>query len=303
LSNWLEAGRAVLSWLRSQPEVDPDRVALQGTSMGSFCGTQVGSVDDRLKGCSVRFVCHEPGLNTLFNMSSPTFKLRFMYRSGFEDEGEFDKFAQTLSLEGIGEKIKCPYLVVAGEDDHLSPIGYTYDLLETVPAPKQSLLYEGADHGLNGSTSSILGPNAATFLAEWIKDRVDSKPTHTKHMKVDASGRVHESTFEEARKAVSVSLLLQSGAPSIQCPRRLNRDRPKLIYLSKNFAPGASPCGPEAVQFPWREKSREPRVYAVKRLMAWLPAPGLNGWNRRHRAPSRVVASAVTRAMYNAVLS
>jgi fermentation-respiration switch protein FrsA (DUF1100 family) len=205
-TNWLEAGRAVLSWLRSQPEVDPDRVALQGTSMGSFWGTQVASVDDRLKGCAVRFVCHEPGLNTLFNMSSPTFKLRFMYMSGFEDEGEFDKFAQTLSLARIGEKVKCPYLVVAGEDDHLSPIGYTYDLLETVPGPKQLLLYEGADHGLNGSTSPILGPNAATFLAEWIKDRVDSKPAQTKHMKVDANGQVHESTFEEARKALSMPL-------------------------------------------------------------------------------------------------
>jgi esterase/lipase len=207
-TNWLQAGPLVLSWLRSQTEVDPDRVAMQGASMGSFWGTQVASVDDRLKGCAVRSVCHQPGANTIFNMASPTFKLRFMYMAGFKDEGEFDKFAQTLSLKGVGEKVKCPYLVIAGEDDQLSPIEYTYDLLETVSAPKQLLLYEGADHGLGGSPSSSLGPNAATFQADWLKDRLDSKPMQTKHMKVDATGQVHESTFEEARKALSIPLPL-----------------------------------------------------------------------------------------------
>jgi hypothetical protein len=39
-----------------------------------------------------------------------------------------------------------------------------------------------------------------------LKDRLDGKPMPTKHMKVDAVGQIHESTFEEARKALSVPL-------------------------------------------------------------------------------------------------
>ena len=205
-TNWMQAGPQVLSWLRSQPEVDPDRTALSGVSMGSFWGTQVASVDDRLKGCVLRSVCHEPGMNTLFNVASPTFKLRFMYMAGFTEEAEFDKFAQTLSLKGVGEKIKCPYLVLAGEDDQLSPIEYTYKLFETISAPKQLLVYEGAEHGLVGSQAAALGPSQTTYFADWLKDRLDGKPMQTKHMKVDASGQIHESTFEEARKALSVPL-------------------------------------------------------------------------------------------------
>jgi len=206
-TNWMQAGPAVLSWVRSQSEIDPDRVAISGVSMGSYWGTQVASVDDRLKACVVRSVCHEPGVNTLFNMASPTFKLRFMYMAGFQDEGEFDKFAQTISLKGVGEKVKCPYLVLAGEDDHLSPIEFTYNLLETIPSPKQLLLYEGADHGLGGASSTVLGPNSGTYVADWIRDRMDGKPAQTMHMKVDATGQVHESTFEDARKALSVPIL------------------------------------------------------------------------------------------------
>jgi hypothetical protein len=69
-------------------------------------------------------------------------------------------------------------------------------------------LYEGADHDLGGSASSVLGPNPATFLADWFKDRMDGKSTQTKHMKVDASRQVRESTFEEAPKALSLPFLV-----------------------------------------------------------------------------------------------
>jgi hypothetical protein len=34
----------------------------------------------------------------------------------------------------------------------------------------------------------------------------DSKPMHTKHVKVDTNGQIQESTFEEARKAHSIPL-------------------------------------------------------------------------------------------------
>src|SRR5215510_12790443 len=83
--------------------------AIRGNSMGSFWGTQVASIDDRLKGCAVQAVCHEPGMHTIFNLASPTLKLRFMYMAGYEDEDEFDRFAETLTLKRVGEKVTCPY--------------------------------------------------------------------------------------------------------------------------------------------------------------------------------------------------
>jgi dienelactone hydrolase len=190
-TNFMDAGRATVAWMRAQPELDPDRIAISAVSFGSFVGTQVASVDDRLKGCAVSFVCHEPGFKTIFNMASPTFKLRFMYMAGYQDEDEFDKFADTLTLHGVGEQIKCPYLVIAGEDDDLSPIEYTYELLDTIKAPKELLLYQGERHGLRSTTSSVLGPNPAVYAADWIKDRLEGKPMESKHIMVDLMGQTH----------------------------------------------------------------------------------------------------------------
>ena len=191
-TNFKEAGCAALAWMRAEPELDPDRIAILGVSFGSFWATQVASIDDRIKGCAVAFVCHEPGANTIFNMASPTFKLRFMYMAGYEDEEAFDKFAETISLEGIGERIKCPYLVVAGEDDELSPIEYTYEFLETIKTPKELLLYQAERHALGSTTSSTLGPNWRVYMVEWLKDRLDGKPMESKNIFVDLMGQTRD---------------------------------------------------------------------------------------------------------------
>src|SRR5487761_32965 len=188
-TNFVEAGRAALEWMRSQPELDPNRIALTGVSFGSFWCTQIAAADKRIKGCAVYAVCHEPGCNTIFNMASPTFKLRFMYMAGCDDEDKFDRFAQTLSLKEMGEKISCPYLAIAGEDDQLSPIQYTYDLLNSIKSPKELIVYEGADHGIYGSMSSSLGPHIQTYIAEWLRDRLDGKPLESRHVFVDAAGQ------------------------------------------------------------------------------------------------------------------
>ena len=64
-------------------------------------------------------VCHEPGCHTIFQEASPTFKKRFMYMSGITDEAEFDKMRQGMTWEGHADKVKVPYLCVAGEFDEL----------------------------------------------------------------------------------------------------------------------------------------------------------------------------------------
>jgi cephalosporin-C deacetylase-like acetyl esterase len=177
--------------MREQPELDPDRLAIFGVSFGSHWATQVASIDNRVKGCAVAFVCHEPGAKTLFNSASPSFKLRFMYMAGYDNEDEFDKFAHTINLDGVGERITSPYLAVAGEDDELSPIECTYGLLEKIRAPQELLLYQGERHALHTNSATALGPSWLGHMLDWLKDRVDGKPMESRYTLVDLLGQTH----------------------------------------------------------------------------------------------------------------
>ena len=185
-TNFKDAGRAALDWLRRRPEVDPDRILVYGISFGSFWATQVATVDDGLRGCAVAYVCHEPAGHTIFNMASPTFKLRFMYMAGIDDEDEFDRFTAGMTLDG--REVKCPYLVIAGEDDELSPIEHTYQLFDQIKTLKQLVVYQGERHAIGGLAGG-LGPNWMTLLAEWLRDRADGKPMASERVYVDVTGQ------------------------------------------------------------------------------------------------------------------
>jgi pimeloyl-ACP methyl ester carboxylesterase len=219
-TNWQDAGRVVLEWLRSQREIDPDRIALRGASLGSYLGTQVASIDARLKGAALQAMAVEPTMHTAFETASPSFKLRFLYYTGLENEAELDKFLQSWTLHGVAEKVKCPYLLVGGEDDQLTPVEYGLQLMDLISAPKQMILYEGALHSVSGSPATTNGPSTGTFVAEWFKDRFDGKPMPSKLMKVDAGGQVHDFKFEDSRKSLSVSLLWQGAEQRAASPEK-----------------------------------------------------------------------------------
>jgi alpha-beta hydrolase superfamily lysophospholipase len=119
-------------------------------------------------------------------MASLAFKLRFMYMAGIDDEEEFDRFTAGMTLDG--REVKCPYLVIAGEDDELSPIEHTYQLFDQIKTLKQLVVYQGERHAIGGLAGG-LGPNWMTLLAEWLRDRADGKPMASERVYVDVTGQ------------------------------------------------------------------------------------------------------------------
>jgi len=188
--NHKDAVAAALDCLESRPEIDAGRIGYRGTSFASYFGTvAAAALGDRLKACAVYAVCHEPGAETIFNVASPTFKMRFMYMAGYTDEATFDKFMPKLDLRPIAHKITCPYLAVAGGDDELSPIEHTYDLMERITAPKKLVVYEGARHAIGPVASVTLGENPQNLISDWLADRLAGKPMRSERVYMDASGR------------------------------------------------------------------------------------------------------------------
>ncbi len=186
-SNYEDAGKLACDYLVKRPEIDANRLAIMGSSMGSYWGPRVAAAEPRFKACAVSGVCVEPGQYTIFNTASPTFKLNYMYMSGYDDEAAFDEFAKTLTLARVASKITCPYLIVAGEDDELCPIEFVYDLIEEIRGPKVLVVYEGEKH-------SIRNPRSRTLIVDWLADRLAGKPFKPEKIYVELGGKeIHTS--------------------------------------------------------------------------------------------------------------
>ena len=181
--NFAKAGQAAMDFLIKRPEIDANKIAVSGVSMGSFWATQIAANDQRFKAGAVYMVCHEPGMNTIFNVAYPVLKNRYMWMAGYEDEDEFDKFAQTLSLKGLGSKIKCPFMIIAGEDEELSPIKNSYDLYDEIAGPKKIIVFEGQGHDF------INFFDVKALVADWLRDRLDGKPMPSERIYIDMAER------------------------------------------------------------------------------------------------------------------
>jgi dienelactone hydrolase len=189
---WVETGPAVVDWLAARPEVDAGRIGVTGTSFGSFFGTVLTAHEPRVRACAVMSVCHEPGCHTIFQEASPTFKKRFMYMSGIVDEDEFDKFRATITWEGHADKIRVPYLCVAGEAEELSPLEHSERLVAALNGPKQMVVYQESRHSVGNVPSANLGPFPPILVADWMADRLAGKPFASEKWYVTASGQIEK---------------------------------------------------------------------------------------------------------------
>ncbi len=196
-SNHADAARAVYDWLSRHPHIDKNRVVVTGVSFGTYFGLQAAAaLGAKIKGAAVAFVCHEPGLNSIMNMAAPSFKMRFMYMSGYENEDEFDEFAKKFTLARIVGSIKAPVLIAAGEDEELSPVEFTDELLTKVKAPKKFVVYEGERHAIGGNMSSYFGEHWLTMIADWCLDRIEGKPAPNERVFVNALGQVSATPYD-----------------------------------------------------------------------------------------------------------
>ena len=189
---WAAAGPVVVDWLAARPEIDAERIGVSGLSFGSFFGTILAAHEPRVRACAVMSVCHEPGCYTIFEEASPTFKKRFMYMSGITDEQTFDAFRQTITWEGHAERIRAPYLCVAGEAEELSPLVHSERLVAALKGPKQMVVYQESRHSVGNVPSANLGPFPPILVADWMADRLAGKPFPSERWYVTSSGQINK---------------------------------------------------------------------------------------------------------------
>ncbi len=195
MENWMATGPVLLDWIAGRPELDATRVGVSGTSFGSLFGTVLTANEPRVRACAVMSVCHEPGCHTIFQEASPTFKKRFMYMSGITNEAEFDEFRKKITWQGHADKIRVPYLCVAGEAEELSPLEHSERLMAALNGPKQMVVYQESRHSVGNVPAANLGPFPPILVADWLADRLAGKSFVSERWYVTGSGEINKTAY------------------------------------------------------------------------------------------------------------
>jgi pimeloyl-ACP methyl ester carboxylesterase len=181
--NYEKAGARVIDYLIGRKEIDPSKIAVYGTSMGSYWSLRLSSYDHRVAVVVSAIACFNPN-HTIFTESSPRFKQMFMYMAGMDDEEEFDeKVARHMTVRGYLDKVECPTLLVTGEYDPLCPLEDAIEAFEDLKVPKEMWVFENQFHPLWG-LSNLGGTDIHEYVLDWLSTVFFGKGVPKDHRRI-----------------------------------------------------------------------------------------------------------------------
>ena len=168
---------AVYDHAAARNDVNPARIGLHGVSLGGYYAPRAVAFEPRFALGVSWGANHNWGEVQLRRAARegdrpvPHYWDHVQWAFGQPDLESFMALAKGMTLDGVVERIRVPFLVTHGEKDRQIPVAYahrTYDQL--VNSPKRTLkIFTDREGGVQHSSVDN-SANAIDFQADWIAD-------------------------------------------------------------------------------------------------------------------------------------
>ncbi len=167
--DWERVVGPVLDFLLERETADPNRIGLVGVSFGGYYAPRAAAYDERIAACVAfdhmhdlwrasaydtprlaelllrvpdRLVDEVAVLGTRFSVDARWLLENSKWVFGVDGAAELQRSLRRYSLSGVAERIECPMLVLAGEDDHFVPLGLAQKFVDELTAPTTLRIFE-----------------------------------------------------------------------------------------------------------------------------------------------------------------
>lgn len=174
---------AAVDWLEKRAEVDPKRIGMVALSLGGYYAPRSAAFEHRFACCVAWGAIYDFGnafrkrVDGTNEPSVPGFVEHAKWVFGVDSQEEAMAFADRMTLKGVADKIKCPLLIVHGENDRQIPLWHaekTYE--DAVNAKSRELkiftLADGGAEHCGADNGSLI----VDYICDWVADRLDAKP-------------------------------------------------------------------------------------------------------------------------------
>lgn len=112
--------KAVLDFLETREDVDPDRFGLAGVSFGGYYAPRAAAFEPRVK--AVAAWCGTWSILTDFYEFYPPLQEQLQWLTGSKDDAEARHKLASFTLDGVADKLQIPVYVMHGTDDIIMDI-------------------------------------------------------------------------------------------------------------------------------------------------------------------------------------
>jgi dienelactone hydrolase len=151
--------KAIVDYLVTRADVDPNRIGLHGSSMGGYSGPRSASGEKRIRAVAVWSGAYNL-VEDIFDYYPPI-QDRLRWLIGAKDLKQAREKIKEFTLEGRADRIECPLLVGYSYDDRvMDPRGALKLYERAINSPEREML-EGVGHGHKRF-------DRRTYIADWF---------------------------------------------------------------------------------------------------------------------------------------
>lgn len=160
---------AGLDYLATRGEIDPDRMGLIGHSLGGYYAARGAAYDARVKACVIWGACFNV-LTDFFDVSLPA-KYRCMWIIGAKTEDQARERLRSFNLDEAVKKIRCPILILHGEEDGVVSPEAARRLYREATCPKELKMFSAAEGGSWHCQHDHPAMGQA-YVYDWLQDKL-----------------------------------------------------------------------------------------------------------------------------------
>ena len=151
--------QAVIDYLVTRADVDPERIGLHGSSMGGYSGPRCATAEKRIKAVAVWSGAYDL-VHGIFDYYPPI-QDRLRWLIGAKNLHEARERIEEFTLEGRANRIECPLLVGYSHDDRVMDPRGALKLYESAVASPDRSMVDGVGHGEKRF-------ERRTYIADWF---------------------------------------------------------------------------------------------------------------------------------------
>ena len=164
-ADWEVPGGAFVDYLIARADIDADRIAVWGVSLGGYYAPRFASGDERIKACVT--LCGPYNFGEAWEDMPALTRETFTVRSGSADLDEAHEKALRMTMLGRSHLLTCPTLIIAGKRDRLIPWQQAQRLHDETASVSTLLLLESGNHGC----ANVVAEHRYR-TADWLADRL-----------------------------------------------------------------------------------------------------------------------------------
>jgi dienelactone hydrolase len=154
-----------IDYLEARPDIDAQRVGLMGVSLGGYYAPRAAAFEHRLK--AIIGNCGGYNFSSRFEHLPGHTRATFIYRIKGEDDADAMNKLKKFNLEGVMDKIECPYLIIMGRRDRLVPPADAERMAAEADKVAELWMFEDGNHVCN----NIIYKHRPQ-QADWMRDKL-----------------------------------------------------------------------------------------------------------------------------------